>query len=131
MATGSGLGGPGYKSLEHALMIVEAAFGETPWLVGSATTDPDYRDVDIRVILKDERFNELFGHGVPYGFNPFWSLVTTAISEYLESRTELPIDFQIQRESDVDQSKLREQHRIPVSALKLYGFGRQVEEANG
>ena len=102
--TGSGLGGPEHKSLEHALIIVRQAFKTECFLVGSALESDEYRDVDVRVILDDEQFNEIFGGSVPYGVNPLWSLVTTAISEYLCKRTGLPVDFQIQRRSDVKES---------------------------
>ena len=100
---GSRLGGPEHRSLEHALRIVHDAFGRDnmPYLVGSATERADYRDVDVRIILDDVDFNAIFGGGTPGSRIPLWSLLTVAISEYLAKRTGLPVDFQIQRRSEV------------------------------
>lgn len=108
--TGTGLGGPAHKSLEHALLIVRQAFDTETFLVGSAADSSEYRDVDVRIILDDDRFCETFGRDIPYGVNPLWSLVTTAVSEYLGKRTGLPVDYQIQRQSmvkEIDWKKLR------------------------
>ena len=33
--------------------------GDVAYLVGSVLTDPDYRDVDVRLILEDETFDNL------------------------------------------------------------------------
>jgi len=35
--------------------------GETPYLVGSVLERPDYRDVDVRIMLDDEPFIAMFG----------------------------------------------------------------------
>ena len=40
---------------------MEQAFGSICYLVGSATKRPDFRDVDVRMILDDEEFHALFG----------------------------------------------------------------------
>ena len=98
---GGYLGGPEHRSLEHAVSFVEEAFGSKLYLVGSATKSPDFRDVDVRMILDDEEFHGLFGRGG--GTSPFWSLLTVAISEYLERRTGLRVDFQVQCRGKNDQ----------------------------
>ena len=94
---------PAACSLDQALMIVRDAFGATPYLVGSAITKADFRDVDIRMILDDAKFDQLFGSDDNYDRQrlPLWSLLTTAISEYLERRTGLTVDFEFQRKSDI------------------------------
>ena len=105
------LGGPPYKTLEHALMIVRQAFDAECYLVGSVLRTPDYRDVDVRMIMDDVPFNALFGDVASYGWSPLWSLLTSAISAYLSQMTSLPVDFQIQRRSSVrtsDWNKPRE-----------------------
>lgn len=93
------IGGPPSRRLDHACDIVRRAFGDVPYHVGSAMTHENWRDIDVRVIMDDERFDMLFGRGST--LTPFWSLLCTAISEYLSRLTELPIDFQVQRHSAV------------------------------
>ena len=99
MATGSHIGAPQQTSLDHALLIVSKAFdGEDCFIVGSALDRPDFRDVDVRLIMDDKKFDALFGaYETSYRSSPLWSLMMVAISEYLSKRTELPIDFQVQR----------------------------------
>ena len=100
--------------LTQAIMIVEAAFGEKVYLVGSVMKTAKYRDVDLRIILEDDQFRALFGgdpeHHTPGKMMPFWCLVCNAVSEMLAARTGLPIDFQVQARSwvtDDDWDKVR------------------------
>ena len=120
--TGSGLGGPEHKSLEHALLIVRQAFDTEAFLVGSAAESGEYRDVDVRIILNDDRFCEIFGKDIPYGVNPLWSLITTAVSEYLVKRTGLPIDFQIQCRSMVREADWKK----PRHPMALFVRGTEL-----
>lgn len=74
---------------------VKDIFGDYPYLVGSALERPDYRDIDLRLILADEEFDRLY------------SLVNVemigiAISLWGQKATGLPIDFQIQRQSNAN-----------------------------
>ncbi|MDD9948019.1 MAG: hypothetical protein OXU48_00640 [candidate division Zixibacteria bacterium] len=95
--------------------------------MGSAAESSEYRDVDVRLILDDDRFCEIFGKAIPYGVNPLWSLMTTAVSEYLGKRTGLPVDFQIQCRSMVKESEWKKS-RHPM-ALYVRGVERrQIEE---
>jgi hypothetical protein len=71
-------------------VITETFDGRPPYLVGSALTDRDYRDVDVRMMLDDDMFAAMFG-------NPRWlALANAAMSEWLVQSTGLPIDFQFQ-----------------------------------
>lgn len=87
--------------LNHACQALTEAFGYHVYLVGSALAQREYRDVDVRLILPDEEFDALFpgfGNTNPT-VNAKWSLLSVAISLWLEKRSGLPIDFQIQRQS--------------------------------
>lgn len=95
------IGWPQNGQLDHAMMIVCRAFEEQAWQVGSSTKGTDYRDVDVRIIMDDAKFNALFGDWNATTWQPFWSLVCTSISVYLRQVTGLPVDFQIQRRSNV------------------------------
>lgn len=90
-----------WYNLNIACETVYRAFDSMPYLVGSALTKSDYRDVDIRVILDDVAFGRLFPLQPP---NPVgkcndnaWEFICNATSEWLRARTGLPVDFQIQQ----------------------------------
>lgn len=95
------LGQLAFYNLNVACETVSRAFDSTPHLVGSSLDHKDFRDVDIRLVLDDEEFMRLFPSqpADPRGKvnDAMWALVCMAISEWLASRTGLPIDFQIQQ----------------------------------
>jgi hypothetical protein len=80
--------------LDEACKPIAEAFGCEPYLVGSASKRDggSPRDVDVRLILFDDKYRKLYKAVGPECIY-FLSL---AIGEYLSSRTGLPIDFQIQ-----------------------------------
>ncbi len=99
MIRASFLSAPEAFDLRNVIEIVNQAFGMS-YLVGSCLTTRDYRDVDIRCIMPDEEFNRRFpGVGEEPLYDAEWSLICAAVSEWLQKRTGLPIDFQIQRMS--------------------------------
>ena len=89
--------------LDAACLLVADAFGETCWLVGSATESRDYRDVDVRIILDDSAYESVFG-ACPPSLSPLRCLLGASISAYLSQQTDMRIDFQIQKRSDVKES---------------------------
>lgn len=106
------IGAPAVFLLEQSCFLLFRAFGEMPYLVGSATQRRDYRDVDVRIILEDAQYTALFGH--PYAeCNMLWSVICSAISEWLQRRTGLPVDFQIQARSYVKEADW-EKPRVPI-----------------
>lgn len=90
-----------------ACLFVREAFGEDVFLVGSALRrlgelpGAPYRDVDVRVVISDERHRELFGtdHVGHSNVHPLRVLLCASISQYLSSVTGLPVDFQVQQAS--------------------------------
>ncbi|OJU44491.1 MAG: hypothetical protein BGN98_13990 [Microbacterium sp. 69-7] len=80
--------------LDEACKPIAEAF-EPPYLVGTAVTRQEYRDVDVRLILADERYGRLRKAVGKRGL----ALLGLAIGEYLAARTGLPIDFQIQQQT--------------------------------
>lgn len=114
---------PQVFALSHVAMIVGEAFGEVCYLVGSALERRDYRDVDVRMIFSDAKWAALFGEGAA-SLQPFWSLVCAAVSEYMAARCGLPIDFQIQRHSDVTP----EEWKKPRNPLGLW-YGKSAGPA--
>lgn len=98
-----GVGMPAVLHLNTFGREIEAAFGHVPYLVGSAARGKRWRDVDVRLILPDDEFDQLFPqHLGPGPCDGKWALLCAAISELGKLRTGLPIDFQIQRATDAN-----------------------------
>lgn len=105
---------PHFYLLNQACLPLVQAFGHSVYLVGSAIERRDYRDVDVRCILDDAEYDRLFGKDGGYT-NAFWSLVCTSVSLYLSQATGLPVDFQIQR-----QTQANAQHSGKRAALGIF-----------
>lgn len=87
-----------FDRLEDWCRLVRVIFqGANPYLVGSATQRPDYRDVDIRVILTDSTF-DLYQRTRPERIR----YLNRAISVWGQQETGLPIDFQVQRATEAN-----------------------------
>jgi len=95
-----GVGSPAILLLEAFGDWVFRAFGETAYLVGSATRGKDWRDVDVRLILADETYDALFGDAPRNPqYHALWTLLCAALSALAKQQTGLPVDFQIQRQT--------------------------------
>jgi hypothetical protein len=110
------------------------AFGEPPYLVGSAlanqmTDAPDTQrrqwfDVDVRVILDDDVYaREGYGEPDHAHRNGKWVAMCLAFSELGRRLTGLPIDFQIQQRTAANKDK------GPRSALGMVSL-RFLDEAS-
>lgn len=112
--------------LERACVPVWAGFGSgtagSTYLVGTAQTGTKYRDVDVRTILHDDEFDRLFNADDCNG-EALWSLLCVAIGRMLAEQTGLPIDYQIQRQSEANEKY--QGQRNPV------GHGRRVYAGGG
>ncbi len=84
--------------LDEACWPFLEAFGEHPYLVGSAMLRPDFRDVDVRLILPDEEFDALFADR-----KGLWALLSRLGATYFRAKTGLPVDFQVQRQSEANE----------------------------
>ena len=104
--------------LDHACHVVNKAFGCQAYLVGSCLTSADYRDVDVRSILDDDEFDSLFG-----GRPTLWPLVCLSVSEYLSRVSQLPVDYQIQRQTDANAEF--DGVRNPLGMRRDYAGGMQ------
>jgi hypothetical protein len=80
--------------LDEACKPIAEAF-EPPYLVGTAASRQQYRDVDVRLILPDDRYEQVRAGVGAAGL----SFLGLAIGEYLAARTGLPVDFQIQQQT--------------------------------
>lgn len=81
---------PDFHRLDWAVRPVAAAFDRPVYLVGSVLRTPDYRDIDLRLILHDDE-------ATTYP-DPVRLLLNIALSDLIARSAGLPapIDFQIQ-----------------------------------
>lgn len=78
---------------------------EMPYLVGSALTSPNWRDIDVRVLLPDRTYDDLATLIVPSQLNLVMSL-------WGQKVTSLPIDFQLQRRKEANEEFKGRRHPI-------------------
>ena len=92
--------------------VVPMFGGEVPYLVGSVLDDPNYRDVDIRLILDDDAFARLSAliDVRRLGF---------VVSLWGQQVTGLRIDFQIQEQTTANEEFKGPRHAIGLGALQV------------
>lgn len=116
------VGAPAIFALETACrQVVEAFDSYGVYLVGSALERPDWRDVDLRMIMEDAAFETLFPDAHPNGsweFDSRWLLLTVSISERLSKLTGLPIDFQFQPQSHANKHHKGQRQAIGIRMSK-------------
>lgn len=116
------VGAPAIFRLERACKALNRAFG--CYGVGSAWQRPNWRDVDVRFIMKDDAFKTLFpkarvdGHAANWEFDDRWLLLTTAISAQLSAETGLPIDFQFQPASFANARHHKQRHPLGLQFVE-------------
>lgn len=109
------VGAPACFALELACKHLNAAFDGRCYLVGSALERPDWRDIDVRLMMGDDAFKALFpdaGLSGHWEFDARWLVMTVAISGWLSKETGLPVDFQFQPSSHAN--KVHDKWRNPL-----------------
>lgn len=98
----SGVGSPNWVLLHQFGRMISDMFGEYPYLVGSALKTTKWRDVDVRLILSDEDY--LIQFGDPNASRPSRKLMLTNLFYSIAGQklTGLPIDFQVQQQTDAN-----------------------------
>ena len=124
----SHVGAPAIFALELACQHVNEAFGGRSfghcYLVGSALERPDWRDIDIRLIMPDDEFFSLFpdAHNrCMWEHDPRWILLTTGISMYLSKASGLPVDFQFQPQTFANERHSKTRHAIGMRPPSVSG----------
>lgn len=113
--------------LDEACRPIAEAFDEAPYLVGTAVNRRDFRDVDVRLILDDEKYQRLVG----VVDTPLREFLGLAIGEYLASRTGLPIDFQIQQQTAANARHDGSRNPLGMRTLDNYGGDAPVVGQEG
>lgn len=98
---------PDFHRLEWACRTIHDAFGEPPYLVGSVLTRPDFRDIDLRLILDDDAVKALHGasgHHDEGNPDAVRLLLNVALSDLVTklAAPPAPIDFQIQSQTEAN-----------------------------
>ena len=109
------IGSPAFFLLNQACRSLADAFGHCIYLVGSSLHKRDYRDVDIRCILDDDEYARLFPGltGNP-SLCARWSVLCSSISLWLSQQSGLPVDFQIQKQSEANANHPGAARRHPM-----------------
>lgn len=117
MSRATYLSPPDLYRLDWACRPIRLAFDTPPYLVGSALERVDYRDIDLRLILDDDRFAELVG-----GSGDLRLLLNIALSGLITSTAgqRAPIDFQIQSMSEANAIPGK---RVPMGGRDASGWG--------
>lgn len=103
-------------ALDEACKPIAEAFDATPYLVGTAATRSEYRDVDVRLILDDEKYARLADALGPQ----LVAFLGLAVGEYLAQRTGMPIDFQVQQQSAANERHAGARNPIGLRTLDNY-----------
>ena len=113
------VGMPAFMHLEEFGSQVWSAFGDNPYLVGSALTQRTWRDVDVRLILDDEEYKRLdLGDPERGTMNAKWCAWCMAFASLGRTMTALPVDFQIQQRTFANK-KFPKQKRHPLGFIGL------------
>jgi hypothetical protein len=125
-----------FDRLEDWCRMVRVIFGPSfgPYLVGSVRERADYRDVDIRVLMRDYDFDRVFRRR-PEAVR----FVNRALSVWGQQETGLPIDFQVQRQTEANAEftkprnamGVRDWSRIPTSGVPRPPADRHEPDVDG
>lgn len=117
------VGMPAALYLDEFGLKVHDAFGDIPYLVGSATWSKDWRDVDVRLILDDKAFKARYGVREDHRAEnkPKWRAECMAWSALATRMTGLPVDFQIQSRTHANNRLIFDGARYAlIGALPLH-----------
>lgn len=105
------VGMPADLYLEEFGYHIWAAFGQTPYHVGSSVLNKTWRDVDVRLLLPDDEY-ERMGLGNPEHphENAKWVALVLAFSALGKAMTGLPVDFQIQQQTYANEHYGQREH---------------------
>lgn len=118
------VGVPAIFKLELACQHLFRGFGHVCYLVGSALQRPDWRDIDIVMIMPDDEFAAEFPNaGTNWEFDAKWLIMTIAISEWLSAQCGHMVDFKFQQRTAAN-----ERHKGPRNAMGLIFANSQDEE---
>ena len=102
--------------LDLACKPIQESIGDTYHVGTSAGGRQEFRDVDVRTILPDKRYDRLCKAVGQEGI----AFIGIAVGEYLRSLTGLPVDYQIQQQTAAN--RLHKGLRNPIGVRDLSDF---------
>ena len=99
-------------------VIVAEAFGHVPYQVGSSLSTKNWRDVDVRLILPDQEYDAMFGQPANET-NSKLAAFTVAFAALGKQMTGLPIDFQIQRQTEANEKYGRASGSVRSALIEI------------
>lgn len=87
------------------------------YLVGTVMSSPDWRDVDVRMIMADDEFDATFANSL------LWEVFCLTATSWLRSETGLPIDFQVQRQSEANEKHKGVRNHLSGGRRQYAGLG--------
>lgn len=100
------------------LPLIRICDGAKVYLVGTVNNRKTFRDVDIRMILPDDEFDRLFGQS-----SRLWEAFCFAVSRWLRADTGLPIDFQVQRQTEANANHSGTRNPLTGGRRRFAGLG--------
>ncbi len=126
-----GVGMPAALKLEHFGRVLFEFFGHRAYQVGSSMKSTRWRDVDVRMILPDDEFDSLFGKLTrPRCLNLKWNAACLAFTALGRDMTDLPIDFQIDRQTEANEDYPGPRSALGVNLAEGIAFSPATEEAD-
>jgi hypothetical protein len=122
MGVTMGVGMPATLLLHEFGSQVWHAFGTPPCHVGSSLTEKVWRDVDVRLILSDDVYADMFRCEAKPSVelrNGKWVALCLAFSALGKQMTGLPIDFQIQEQSYANKTYDGPRSALCIVALRF------------
>lgn len=101
------VGAPAIFRLQQACAILWHCFDHDDgnlgvYQVGSSLERRDFRDVDVRMILRDDAYDRFFPGAWAGELDATWSLFCSGVSRMLSDASGLPVDFQVQRSTQAN-----------------------------
>jgi len=103
--------------LDLAVAPLRRLSGGAIYLVGSVLEGSGWRDVDVRMILADDEFDRLFSEPM------LWDVFCFAVTGWLRSETGLPIDFQVQRQTEANEKHPGVRNHLSGGRREFAGLG--------
>ncbi|ARM12079.1 hypothetical protein Bra5_CH01842 [Rhizobium phaseoli Brasil 5] len=110
-----------------ACHVLVKAYRASIYHVGSSLERPDWRDVDLAMILDDEAFQREFPnaplHSAGWELDPKWLVLTVALSKWLSEKSGVLVDFKFQPRTFAN-----ERHAGPRNPIGRYIALKPSEE---
>lgn len=121
------VGVPAIFELTMVCNVLIRAYDASIYHVGSSLLRPDWRDVDLVMIMDDEAFSREFPnaplHSAAWEHDPKWLVLTVSLSKWLADKAGVPVDFKFQPRTFAN-----ERHSGPRNPIGRFVNHRPADE---